>query len=115
MVQFQNNLESSRLPEWAPEYVNYSLLKLKLKDIIAVKDNAELEQVCQARKFIFQGMAPLPLLPCNNINLQSNFTRAESLLLYTDKPCSFYKCAKMRPLLFRDTGHRDRESAVILC
>lgn len=56
MVQFQNNLENSRLPEWAPEYVNYSLLKLKLKDIIAVKDNKELEQVFQARKFIFQGM-----------------------------------------------------------
>ncbi|KAL3144746.1 hypothetical protein ABBQ38_001867 [Trebouxia sp. C0009 RCD-2024] len=55
MVQFQNNLENSRLPEWAPEYVNYSLLKLKLKDIIAVKDNKELEQVFQARKFIFQG------------------------------------------------------------
>lgn len=55
MVQFQNNLENARLPEWAPQYVNYSLLKLKLKDIIAVKDNAELEQVCQARKFIFQG------------------------------------------------------------
>lgn len=55
MVQFQNNLENSRVAEWAPEYVDYSLLKLKLKDIIAVKDNAELEQVCQARKFIFQG------------------------------------------------------------
>ncbi len=55
MVQFQNNLENARLPEWAPQYVNYSLLKLKLKDIIAVKDNAELDQVCQARKFIFQG------------------------------------------------------------
>lgn len=55
MVQFQNNLENARLPEWAPQYVNYSLLKLKLKDIIAVKDNANLQQVCQARKFIFQG------------------------------------------------------------
>lgn len=55
MVQFQNNLENARLPEWAPQYVNYSLLKLKLKDIIAVKDNPELDQVCQARKFIFQG------------------------------------------------------------
>lgn len=55
MVQFQSNLENARLPEWAPQYVNYSLLKLKLKDIIAVKDNAELDQVCQARKFIFQG------------------------------------------------------------
>ena len=57
MVQFQNNLENARLPEWAPQYVNYSLLKLKLKDIIAVKDNDNLQQVCQARKFIFQGTA----------------------------------------------------------
>ena len=55
MVQFQNNLEQARLPEWAPQYVNYALLKLKLKDIIAVKDNPQLEQVCTARKFIFQG------------------------------------------------------------
>lgn len=55
MVQFQNNLENARLPEWAPHYLNYSLLKLKLKDILAVKDKPELEQVCQARKAIFQG------------------------------------------------------------
>ena len=55
MVQFQHNLENARLAEWAPQYVNYSLLKLKLKDIIAVKDNEQLDQVCTARKFIFQG------------------------------------------------------------
>lgn len=55
MVQFQNNLENARLPDWAPHYLNYSLLKVKIKDIIAVKDNPELEQVCQARQAIFQG------------------------------------------------------------
>ena len=68
MVQFQNNLESSRLPEWAPQYVNYSLLKLKLKDIIAVKDHAQLEQVCQARKYIFQGAL---CCPCFAVMLSS--------------------------------------------
>ena len=55
MVQFQHNLENARLAEWAPQYVNYSLLKLKLKDIIAVKHNEQLDSVCQARKNIFQG------------------------------------------------------------
>ena len=55
MVQFQNNLENARLPDWAPHYLNYSLLKVKIKDIIAVKDTPELEQVCQARQAIFQG------------------------------------------------------------
>lgn len=57
MVQFQNNLENARVAEWAPQYINYSLLKLKLKDIIAVKDSPELQQVCLARQAIFQGTA----------------------------------------------------------
>ena len=81
MVQFQNNLESSRLPEWAPEYVNYSLLKLKLKDIIAVKDNAELEQVCQARKFIFQGMLHLLLLSFDTCNHLGSDKGVESVFM----------------------------------
>lgn len=75
MVQFQNNLENARLPEWAPQYLNYSLLKLKLKDIIAVKGNPDLEQVCQARQCIFQGTARLKSVSIDIVQpTQSHFT-----------------------------------------
>lgn len=72
MVQFQNNLESARLPEWAPQYLNYSLLKVKLKDIIAVKSNPALEQICQARQAIFQGAAASYVqVPATHLTLSS--------------------------------------------
>lgn len=41
-------------PLWAASYLNYKLLKERIKDILAVRDNPETSSVLSAKKNIFQ-------------------------------------------------------------
>ena len=46
-------------PPWAASYLNYKLLKERIKDILAVRDNPEASNVLSAKKNIFQVSAAL--------------------------------------------------------
>ena len=55
MVQFEARMERERWEPWASEYLDYALLKRRIKDASAYKDDARKELV-MALTNVFQGL-----------------------------------------------------------
>ena len=49
-------------PPWAAKYLDYKLLKQRIKDILAVGDDPEASSVVSAKKNIFQASTALHAL-----------------------------------------------------
>ena len=90
-------LQAQVYPPWAASYLDYKLLKERIKDILAVRDNPEAGSVLSAKKNIFQvstalaaPQAPLmryvllPCASCCNTNAWPNIVLAAEALLVVD-------------------------------
>lgn len=66
MVAFGEKLEAASYPAWGDKYLNYSMLKSKIADIVLAKQKPDVEaaRVASALKNVFQGALDDQIIKC---------------------------------------------------